>query len=306
MLQEWIKYLCDPIDKTSLKIDKVIKKKGRDILFGTLKNKSGNIYKIKEGVPMLLNRQTQSIRTVDSFAYEWENFDFDYGKKGWFQNIVKPVLGGTEYFKGKIIIDCGAGSGRQSLWMTQAGAKFVFSVELSDSATTMVRKVTNKFKDKVFVIQADIAHLPINRKTAAIDLAYCINVIQHTKSPKKATAEISKLLGRSSDFIFNIYLRRGKSYLIDFIQFFRKLIGALPNSFIKLISFMIAILIYPLKLKRNSFKELWLDVYDLLGTHHYQKFYSEEYLAKMLAELNLKIMKRTYYAMLLRKVNTLT
>ncbi|MEK7497293.1 MAG: hypothetical protein AAB656_00035 [Patescibacteria group bacterium] len=129
MRQEWVKYLCDPIDKTSLKIDKVIERRDGDILFGTLKSESGNIYNIKGGVPVLLNRQTQSVKTVDSFAFEWENFDFDYGKKGWLRDIVRPVLGSTKYFKNKIIIDCGAGSGRQSLWMAQAGAKFVFSIE---------------------------------------------------------------------------------------------------------------------------------------------------------------------------------
>ena len=303
MLREWVRYLCDPIDKTSLKIDEVIEKKGHDILFGTLKSRSGNRYSIKEGIPILLNRRTQPIRTVDSFAYEWENFDFDYGKKGWLQDVVRPTLGSAKYFKNKVILDCGAGSGRQSLWMAQAGAKFIFSIELSDSARTMVKKVTSRFKDRVFVIQADIAHLPINRKAAVFDLVYCINVVQHTENAKKTTAEISKLLGRNTDFIFNIYLRRGKSSLINFVQLFRKLISDLPNSLIKFISFIIAILIYPLKLRGNSFKELWLDVYDLLGTHHYQRFYSERYLAEILRELNLEIIKRTYYAMLLRKTN---
>lgn len=303
MRQEWVKYLCDPIDKTSLKIDRVFEKKGRDILFGTLKSKSGNVYNIKEGVPILLCRYTQSVKTVDSFEYEWKKFDFDYGKKGWIQDIVKPILGSTKYFKNKIIVDCGAGSGRQSLWMAQAGAKFVFSIELSNSATTVVKRVTDRFKNRIFVIQADIGHIPINRKNVVIDLAYCVNVIQHTKNPKKAVLEISKLLNKNSDFIFNIYLRRGNMYLVKCIQYFRKMTRAFPNSLNKYISLMIAILLYPFKLRRHSFKEFWLDIYDLLGSHSYQKFYSEVYLKKMLAESSLKIIRRSYYAMVLRKIN---
>lgn len=304
MRQEWIKYLCDPIDKTSLRITKIFEKKGQNILFGTLKSKSGNIYRIKEGVPILLNRHTQSVRTVDSFAYEWKEFDFDYGKKGWLQDIVKPIVGSTKYFKNKTIVDCGSGSGRQSLWMAQAGAKFVFSIELSDSARSMVKKIAKRFKDKIFVIQADITHLPINRKSVAIDLAYCINVIQHTKSPRRATLEISKLLSRSSDFIFNIYLRRGNLYLLDSIQFFRKMLAFFPNTIIKFISLIVAIFTCFLKAKGHSFKEFWLDIYDLLGSHSYQKFYSEEYLSKILAESKLKIIKRSYYAMILKKISS--
>lgn len=301
MLKKWVKYLCDPIDKTSLKIDRVVRKAGNDIIAGTLRSSSGKVYEIKNGVPVLLNQKTQPVKSVESFAYEWKSFDFDYGRKGWLKDIVTPVLGGARYFKSKTIIDCGSGSGRQSLWMAQSGAKFVFSIELSDSAMTMVKKVTDKFKDKIFVIQADIAHLPINKKTVNVDLMYCANVIQHTKNPKQATLEISETMNRNSSFIFNIYLRRGNLHLIDFIQLFRRAIKRLPNSMVKYISLIAAIFIYPLKSTAHSFKEFWLDIYDLLGSHSYQRFYSESYLAKMLKESNLKIIKRSYYAILLKR-----
>lgn len=303
MLKKWIKYLCDPVDKSSLKIGKITEKKGNDVIVGTLKSKSGRIYQIKDGVPILLNRYTQSIKSVDSFAYEWESFDFDYGKKGWLKDIVEPTLGSIKYFKNKTVIDCGAGSGRQSLWMAEAGAKFVFSVELSDSARSMVKKVIDKYRDRVFVIQADIAHLPIKKKTAEINVAYCVNVIQHTKNSMKATREISNLLGEKSEFVFNIYLRRGNMYLIDLVQLLKKTLRKLPKSLINYISLVFAIGFYPFKSKNLSFKELWLEIYDLLGTHSYQKFYTEEYLAGMLKNLKLNIVKRSYYVMLLTKNN---
>lgn len=302
MLKKWVKYLCDPIDKSSLKVDKIIVREGNDIIFGILRGKSGRIYHIEGGVPILLNRYTQSIKSVDSFAYEWENFDFDYGKKGWLKDIVKPTLGSVKYFKNKTVIDCGAGSGRQSLWMVEAGAKFIFSVELSDSARSMVRKVTNKYKDRVFVIQADIAHLPIKKTISNIDVAYCVNVIQHTKNPMRATREISNLLRKKSEFVFNIYLKREMGYLVDLVQLLKKALRRLPKSLINYISFVFAIGFYLFKSKNLSFKELWLEIYDLLGTHTYQKFYTEEYLTEMLKNLKLNIVKRSYYAMLLTKI----
>ena len=104
MRGKWIKYLCDPIDKTNLCIDKIVDKKGDDILFGTLKSKSGNIYKIENGVPILLNSRTQPVRTVDSFAYEWEQFDFDCGEKGWLEDVVRPSVGGLKYLLSKPIL----------------------------------------------------------------------------------------------------------------------------------------------------------------------------------------------------------
>jgi SAM-dependent methyltransferase len=301
MNKKWIKYLCDPTDKSLLIVDKVVVQKGNDIISGTLKSKSGNLYQIKDGVPILLNQNTQPTKTVDSFAYEWKNFDFDYGRRGWNEDIVKPILGDTKYFKNKTIIDCGAGSGRQSLWMAEAGAKFVFSVELSDSARSMVRKVTSKYKNRVFVIQADIAHLPI-KKTAKIDVAYCINVIQHTKNPIKATGEISKLLDSKSEFVFNIYLRRGNLFLIDLVQGLKRMLDKFPKTLIRFAAFFFAIGYYPLKSKYQSFKELWLDIYDLLGTHYYQKFYTGKELQNILEYSGLRIKKRSKYALVLVKI----
>lgn len=302
MLKKWIKYLCDPIDKSSLGIFKITKRIGDDIISGTLRSKSGNSYKISDGVPILLNRSTQSIKSVDSFAYEWKSFDFDFGKQGWLQDIVKPILGSKNYFKNKTVLDCGAGSGRQSLWIAEAGAKFVFSVELSDSARTMVKNVTKKYKNKVFVIQADIAHLPIRKKYVKIDVAYCVNVIQHTRNPLKTIKEISMLLSKETEFIFNIYLKRKNNVLISIVQNIKKLLSKFPKNFIKFVSLIIALVSYPFKSKGNNFKEFWLDAYDLLGTHYYQKFYTEEYLLDLLTKLGLKIDRRSYYVMILKKI----
>lgn len=291
--------MCDPIDKSSLRFYKITEKDGQDIISGILKSKSGNIYQIKDGVPILLTVKTQSIESVESFAYEWEQFDYDYGKKGWLQDIVKPLVGSGGYFKNKTIIDCGAGSGRQSLWMAESGAKMIFSVELSGSARTMVRKVTQKYKNKVFVIQADLANMPINKKNAGIDTAYCINVIQHTKNPLRTTREISSFLNRKSEFLFNIYLKRNNDFFLNIVESLKKILDKFPKPFIKYVSLVIAICAFPIKVKGHNFKEFWLDVYDLIGTHSYQKFYTEEYLNKFLNNLGLKITKRSYYAMVL-------
>lgn len=315
MLKKWTKYLCDPVDKSSLKIAKVTEKKGNDVIVGTLKSKSGRIYRIKDGVPILLNQYTQSIKSVDSFAYEWESFDFDYGKKGWLQDIVKPVLGGVGYFKNKTVIDCGSGSGRQGLWMAQAGAKLVFSLELSNASRTITKKVADMSSGKIFVIQCDISDPPINTRNIKVDLVYCINVIQHTKNVKLAVRGLSKLVNKRADFIFNIYLSKGRTKLLKILDFARTITKFIPHVLLKYLSFIVAAFFFLLSkiplfcnwLKRSlplsrGFKETWLDVYDILGSHEYQKFYSEEELVEILNYSKLIIKKRTRYAMMLNKI----
>lgn len=314
MLKKWIKYLCDPIDKTDLEFIKIEKQLGNNILVGVLKSKSGNKYQIKNGVPILLNKTTQSLNSVDSFGYEWKTFDFNYGKKGWLNDIVKPIFNSSKYFKNKIIIDCGAGSGRQSLWMAQAGANFVFSLELSNSAMTMLPKVTSKYKNKVFVIQADIAHIPLKKKYVKPNLIYCLNVIQHTKNPLKTTLEISKLLNNKSYFIYNIYLEKGRKNFLKILKITRYFTKFIPKVVLKYLSLLITIFSYIISLIppigswfkkslpiKHGFKETWLDIYDILGPHEYQKFYSEDELNDILKNANLKVCKRSEYAMLLKK-----
>jgi 2-polyprenyl-3-methyl-5-hydroxy-6-metoxy-1,4-benzoquinol methylase len=312
MKQEWAKFLCDPIDKTDLYIYKIFEKDGEDIISGVLRSKSGHRYNIEKGVPVLISKTTQKVNTVDSFNYEWNTFDFNYGKKGWLQDIVKPVVGGVDFFKNKTIVDCGAGSGRQSLWMAENGAKFIFSIELSDSVTSIVKKVINKFRHKIFVIKADIAHIPINKKVN-IDLAYCVNVIQHTENPLKTTLEISKLLNRKSYFIYNIYLEKGRKNFLKILEIVRKFTKLTPKVILKYLSLLITVFCYfistipiigiwfkksmPIK---HGFKETWLSVYDILGPHKYQKFYTEDELNQILKNVNLKVCKRSRYAMLLK------
>lgn len=299
MKEEWVKYLCDPVDKSDLVLNSVSKVIDGYIVTGVLKSRSGKVYKIKNGVPILLNKNTQKISSVDSFSYEWNEFDFDYGKKGWIKDIVNPALGNIKYFNGKVISDCGAGSGRQSLWMAKAGAKFVFSLELSDAAHTIVKKVTSEYQDKIFVIQADISHPPLKAKTAKINLVYCINVIQHTWNPKATTVELSNLMIKDSAFLFNIYLTRGKTFIFNLLRWVRLITVRLPYMVVKYLSFCISVPLY--FLFDHSFKETWLDIYDLIGGHKYQKFYTTKELNEILEAAKLKTVKRSKYALLLKK-----
>lgn len=299
MKKEWVKYLCDPVDNSKLKLSSVTKIVDGYILTGLLKSRSGRTYKIRNGVPILLNKKTQEVSSVDSFAYEWNEFDFDYGKKGWIEGIVKPTVSKSKYFAGKVIVDCGAGSGRQSLWMAKAGAKFVFSLELSNAAHTIIKKVTEEYKDKIFVIQADISHPPINANIAKINLVYCINVIQHVQNPKDTVLKLSNLMTKDSIFLFNIYLTRGRNFILRILQWARLITTRLPYWIVKYLSFSLAFVFY--FQFDHSFKETWLDIYDLLGGHKYQKFYSEGELEDILNAAKLKVVKRSKYAILLRK-----
>lgn len=314
MKKEWVKYLRDPVDGTRLTLSPESNVADGRISTGILVSRSGNKYKIKKGVPILLTKDTQPIETVESFAYEWEEFDFEHGKDGWLKNIIKPSIETTGYFKDKVVVDCGAGSGRQSRWMAEYGAKLVLCIELSNSVHGIVKKVTDPFKDRVFVIQADISRPPIHIENLNTDLVYCVNVIQHTSNPEQSLIELSNLMGRRSSFLFNIYLTRNRTLSMKILKMLRFVTSHMSYETLKSLSYVATFPVHCLSkiTKRNkglksllppdmSFKEIWLDIYDLLGPHKYQKFYTEKELKSMLKKANLKIVKRRKYVFLLSK-----
>lgn len=301
MKRQWINYLCDPFDKSKIKI-----------INGKLISETGNEYKIREGVPILLSSNSQSQESVQSFAYEWEQFGFLFAKKGWVKYLINPLVGGLDFFKDKIVIDAGSGSGAQSRWIAEAGAKLVISLELSDSIFTVHPKSVGKFRKKVFAIQCDIAQPPLNIKP---DIVYCMNVIQHTKDPEHAFLALSRLVQGKTLFLFNIYDKSKHSdKKLFLIKSIRVITRILPFVLWKWLSFLcITVLFLLLKVPKlgagicrfypvaYSFKETWLNLYDLGGKHFYQEFFSKSSQEAMIKKAGLKIKNRTKFGYVLTR-----
>lgn len=298
MKQAWIHMLRDPIDGTKLKLFGSLKKRGH-VISGTLIGGNGRTYLIKEGIPILLPKQAQSISSVQSFAFEWDQWGYLFAKKSWLTNTVIPLLGTKKAFRGKTIVDAGAGSGAQSLWMAQAGAKLVVSLELSNTIFTRHKQTIKGFEDVIFPIQCDIACLPITLKP---DILYCMNVLQHTKNPKITFKNLARLLRKKSIFLFNVYNKEGflGSKTVSIARFF---IQKSPFRIWRWASFVIALLIFSLdkmtpwvlqaKYKdihyADNFTELWQQIYDAFGAHSYQFALSKKEQLAMFKAAHLKV-----------------
>lgn len=298
MKADWINLLCDPVDGTKLKLVNPVVKKGH-IVSGKLVGSSGNVYPIKDGIPILLPPGVQSTSSVQSFAFEWDQWGYLFAKNSWLKNNIRPLLGTELAFKGKTIVDAGAGSGAQSLWMAQAGAKLVISLELSDTIFTRHKETIKGFEDIIFPIQCDIAYPPITLKP---DILYCINVLQHTKDPKITFANLASLLQKKSIFLFNVYNKEGflgsKSVAI-----LRQIIKWLPFRIWRWFSFLVAFGIFtfdkmaPWILKSkyrdihyaDNLKELWQQIYDAFGAHAYQFTLSKKEQLDLIKQAHLRI-----------------
>jgi len=198
--------LCDPVSKERLNLkDEVLDSDGC-VLEGFLETPSGPRYRIRNGIPRFLPQVALS-ESVQSFGDEWNFFNFTDFKINWLSHTVKNTFGSLDAFKSKLIVDAGGGSGAQTLWMLEAGAKHVVMLELSDAVDDVVQRNLKPSGHRNYdVIQCSIDTPPL--KPGSIDgIVYCHNVIQHTPSVEKTAAALFDLVAPGGEFVFNCYPR---------------------------------------------------------------------------------------------------
>jgi 2-polyprenyl-3-methyl-5-hydroxy-6-metoxy-1,4-benzoquinol methylase len=304
----WLQHLCDPYDGSDLSLTGIAREDNERVYEATLVSATGRRYPVRNGIPAFLTLDFQAKESVESFAYEWNQFGFDFAKEGWLADICRPLVDDDSFFRGKTVVDAGAGSGAQTRWMAEGGAALIFSLELSDVIHTRHKQTIAGFEDRVFAIQCDIARPPLRTQ---VDVLYCMNVIQHTADPPATLRSLRRLLRPGGLFLFNIYTKRSEAKFRT-VALVRALIRPLPFPVWKALAFLITAVAWPLSqigLKRivksvvpisHSFRETWLDTYDAFGGHWYQKNMTVEDQKKMIDRENLDVVRHTTFGYLLR------
>lgn len=204
MNKELIQILCDPLTKEPLRlIDEQLDDAGQ-IVSGTLVSESGNRYPVKRGIPRFMP-DAELAESVKSFGDEWNYFNYTDFKANWLAHAVKNTFGTPEAFKDKLIVDAGGGSGAQTMWMLESGAKHVIMLDLSHTVDNVVqRNLARSGFSNFDVVQCSIDAPPL--RTASVDgIVYCHNVIQHTPSVEKTAEALFSLVAEGGEFVFNCY-----------------------------------------------------------------------------------------------------
>jgi len=268
-----------------------------EIVAGTLVSEEGRRYPIVDGVPRFTEAaglQTQSAESVESFGFEWNTLNFDMFQANWLEHIVTRNFGSTDFFKGKVILDCGAGSGMHSRWMIEAGAARVISLELSATVDGIMRQNLAPHGDRNAIVQCDIARPPVRK--GMFDLVYCLNVIQHTQDPTTTTRRLYSLLGPGQELYVNYYRMPEewwKQLRLQAAEGFRRHFTArLPKPVLLNLIRLAALATYvPLldrlalqvlicgevptgpRFRSRRYRQTVLNTYDWFGSHDYQYHY---------------------------------
>jgi len=115
----------------------------------------------------------------------------------WLDEIQLP----PEYFKGKLVLDAGCGSGRWTYAMSVLGARVV-AVDLTEAGVEITHRATAQM-DNVVVLQGSIFQLPF--RPASFDLVASWGVLHHTPDTKKAFARVAPLVKPGGQLYVMVY-----------------------------------------------------------------------------------------------------
>lgn len=304
--------LCEPVTLASLQLMNPIYDARGHIMSGTLTTAAGKTYPIINGVPRFVD--FVPAKTVESFGDEWNFFNFVDFKVNWLEHTVANTFGSPAAFKDKILVDAGGGSGSQSRWFAEYGAKHVIVLELSHAVDGVIAKNLSPF-DNVDVIQCSIDAPPL-RERSIEGIVYCHNVIQHTPSVEKTASALYGLVAPGGEFVFNCYALNTEG-IVRWLRFYavykplRAVLSKMPFQVIMAYaSFVSALRLIPVvgeileksgmvvqgdvpvkpgesflgRLKRR-FKNARLNTFDCYGSHQYQHHKSEAEIRALVASL---------------------
>lgn len=313
MNRELLNYLCEPTTKAELKLVDEKYDEGGQITEGFLVSPSGKKYPILRGIPRFVP-EDDLIKSVKSFGDEWNYFNFIDFRANWLNHTVKHTFGSTDVFKDKVIIDAGGGSGSQTFWMLESGAKYVIMLELSHSVDDVVQRNLGPTKYRNYdVVQCSIDQPPI-KDNSITGIVMCHNVIQHTPSVEKTAKELYRLVSPGGEFVFNCYPRNDKG-LKNWIRFhifnvgIRKIVSKFPFTlrllysktmgvlrfvpilgfFLEKLHFCVRGIVPPTggfqKDIYRKYRSTVVNTFDAMGSHKYQHHKSDEEIQALVNKL---------------------
>lgn len=164
-------------------------------------------YPVRDGIPRFVGLLSEGEQQVKS------SFDLEHSRyldsrhlhftselvQQWLKDIQLPA----EWFRGKLILDAGCGSGRWTYAMAMLGATVV-AVDLTDAGVAVTHEATMGLEN-VTVLQADVTSLPF--RPEIFDCVVSWGVLHHTPNTKTSFDRLVSLVSRGGLLYVMIYER---------------------------------------------------------------------------------------------------
>lgn len=215
------------------------------------------------------------------------------------------LMPGSSFSADQTVLDAGSGAGRWAFEVARRGPRVV-AVDLGRSI-----EVTraNTPSERVACVQADLAALPL--ADGAVDWAYSLGVLHHTRAPEIALANVVDAVRPGGTVLLYLYYaldQRGPLFrgIFRAVDLARRFLSSQPRSVARVVATAVAVLVYwplarsaavleragasglaakfPLSFYRNlSFRTMRNDSLDRFGTRlerRYSRAQMEELMLK--------------------------
>ena len=164
--------------------------------------------------------------TIKNFGEQWLKFQDTsgfFGSLQLFEDFISPFA--IDDFANKKVADIGAGTGRFSLSLLEAGAKEVIVLEPSDAIQVAKEKLC-KYAQKVRFLNITGEKLSADE---CLDVAISIGVIHHIPQPIPVIQAVYKALKPGGKFIIWLYGKENNRLYLVFLLPLRLFVKRLPS-----------------------------------------------------------------------------
>lgn len=205
-------------------------------------------------------------KTKKSFEFEWSFLNAEKKDRIWHDDTSKLSMvfmnemgEGSDYFKGKSVIDVGCGHGVMTTKIAEL-SELAIGVELSKAVENAYLRNTVK---NAWYIQGDLQYLPFEE--VSFDVLYSSGVIHHTNNTELSLLLIEPLLKNGGKICLWLYHPQKKIIHKAILQL-RKGTKRLP---LKVAFIMLTIFVFPVtflikKIKRKNSPNYREEIIDLL------------------------------------------
>jgi SAM-dependent methyltransferase len=142
----------------------------------------------------------------------------------------------SEWFRDRLVLDVGAGSGRHSYEAHRLGAR-VTAVDVGDA----IHVARRNLPPEILTVQADAEELPF--EDASFDLVLAIGVLHHLPDPRRALGSLARLVrpgGYIHIYVYWIPSRGWHRSLLRLVTAARRVTTHLPRPVVRALSYPIA------------------------------------------------------------------
>ena len=149
---------------------------------------------------------------------------YNFTKTRFTKNNIDPF----SFFKNKLVLDAGCGSGKFSTTIAKMGAKKVIGLDIGEKGLEFARNMAKKkeYGRKIKYINGSLLNIPLDDNT--IDLVWSNGVVHHTINYEKCISEFKRVLKKNGELFLYV---NGRFGLFEVLQTtLRKLMIEIPNQ----------------------------------------------------------------------------